>query len=75
MLKIEKAYRDQRGKTVLIGGRIKNYSEFFPFVWSVGGDWYDEQTGRFVFTCRTNGVYLAVTHTCRCIVDHSPIND
>lgn len=75
MLEAEKTYRNQLGKEVLIGGRIKKYSEFFPFVWSVGGDWYDEQTGRFVFTHRINGVYLAVTHTGRCIVDHIPISD
>lgn len=74
MLEVGKVYRDRRGKEISIAGRIREYSEFFPFVWSVGGDWYDEQTGRFVWTARTGGTYLTVTPTWKCIVDHGPIS-
>jgi hypothetical protein len=68
MLQVGQIYKDRNGREILIGGRIKEYSEFRPFVWSVGGDWYDEQTGRFVFSSRNGGHYLAITPTWRCLI-------
>jgi hypothetical protein len=43
MLQIGKTYKDNNGREIVIAGRIKNYSEFMPFVWGLQGDWYDEQ--------------------------------
>lgn len=52
MLEANKIYRDNDGRNISIGGRIKKYSAEFPYVWSIGGNWYDEQTGAFVSLAR-----------------------
>ena len=74
MLEGDKYYRDQEGCGVRIMGRIRYYSEFTPFVFSAGGNWYDEATGRFVLsTKRYCGFRLPVKHTSRCIANHQPV--
>lgn len=69
MLQIGKVYKDRNGREILIEGRVKGYSDSMPFVWSARGDWYDEQTGRFVFLAReSGGYYLTIKPTWKCIV-------
>jgi hypothetical protein len=76
MLEAGKFYRNNNGKRILIGGRIKHYSEFNSFVWSVSGDWYDEATGRFVLcTRRYCGFRLPVEFTGSCIENHEAVGD
>lgn len=57
MLESAKTYIDNNGKRVTIGGRIKDYSTSKPFVWSLVGDWYDEDTGAFIHYRRVNDVF------------------
>lgn len=59
MLKVNCKYFDNSYKLITIGGRIKKYCEEFPFVWSIGGDWYDEKTGAFVSFDGTGYVVLS----------------
>lgn len=51
MLHPNTSYRTNHGRQITIGGRIKAYSPERPFVWSIHGDWYHEETGQFV-SCR-----------------------
>lgn len=48
MLKEDLSYRRNDGSLLTIGGRVKCYSEETPWVWSINGDWYNENTGAFV---------------------------
>jgi hypothetical protein len=73
MLEAGKVYKDRKDREVFIVGRIKDYSEVSPYVWSSRGDWYDEQTGRFVFASVGCGRWLCLRPTWRCIVDHNAI--
>lgn len=41
-------YKDNDGDVVSIAGRVKDYSEEMPFVWSLQGNWYHEETGQYV---------------------------
>lgn len=73
-------YRRNDGKIVRIGGRIDAWSHDRPWVWSHGGDWYDENTGEFIFTRIDpyTGKFVSrplpmTSH--RTISDHSPISE
>lgn len=50
MLEVGKTYTRNDGKQIDIGGRIRDYDEGKPWVWSLDGDWYDEQTGAVIHT-------------------------
>lgn len=74
MLEAAKTYRDNEFKLINIGGRIKDYSPSAPFVWSLGGDWYDEQSGAFVMYTPQKGHYLLPVDCRRSISDHTEVN-
>jgi len=70
MLLVGKLYRDNSGNFVSIGGRVALYSEEKPWVWSIGGDWYDEVTGSFVMF--RGGDYEVLSRSAlRSIGDHT----
>lgn len=80
MLEKDNCYRDNKGKELVIGGRIKKYSEETPWVWSICGNWYNERTGAFVSYGRVKGSPGEFKHT-ECdvdasmsISDHNPIS-
>lgn len=56
-IKLEDGKRYVRfdGTVVDIAGPTKNYPEW---VWSIGADWYDRATGRFVTYTKARGHYL-----------------
>ena len=80
MLKQDMDYRDNNGDILTIGGRIKKYSKETPWVWSVGGNWYNENTGAFVSYGRVKGKPGEFVHTeldvgnGRSISNHTPIS-
>lgn len=55
MLEEGKCYRDNNGKIIAIGGRIRERSEEAPYVYSRGGNWYNENTGAFVSYAKIKG--------------------
>lgn len=80
MLEQGKVYKTNGGIEVRIGGRIKEYSKEQPFVWSIAGNWYHEETGAFITIrnqgSRSNPVWvrepLDIDST-SCIKDHTII--
>lgn len=73
MLQEGKCYRDNNHRTITIGGRIRDYSESKPWVWSIGGDWYHEETGAFINFSRTAGHVLMDVDARSSISDHTEI--
>lgn len=71
MLEPGKQYRDNSGFAVTIMGRIREYSAEKPYLWSLQGNWYDEQTGCFVsYSLRRGGHYLLPSDNFRSIARH-----
>lgn len=72
MLEVGKTYVDNMNKIVKITGRITDYSEKKPFVASVGGDWYDENTGCFITYSASNGHHALPIENIKSIKNHNP---
>lgn len=78
MLEAGKTYLDNSGKRVTIGGRIRDYGPDREFVWSIGGDWYCEKTGSFVWGRRTPDGYEHVVlseNSPKSILNHQEVDD
>lgn len=55
-----------------IGGRIKDYSNEKKFVYSLCGNWYHEETGRFV-SYKKGDHFLVHIHNYRSISNHNKV--
>jgi len=78
MLESGKTYLDSSGKHVTIGGRIRHYEQGREFVWSLGGDWYCESTGAFVWGKRTSDGYenvLLSENSPKSILNHEGVEN
>lgn len=73
MLNPSNVYIDNSGKEVSIMGRIKNYSDNTPYVWSLSGNWYDEMTGSFIHYNRKDGHYALISESLHSISNHNPV--
>lgn len=58
MLKPGNTYTDNNGEIVPIAGRIDQYSDTKPWVYSSAGFWYHEVTGQFVSYTPSKGHIL-----------------
>ncbi len=74
MLEVGKSYLDNSHKLVAIGGRVRDYCSEKPWVWSVGGDWFDEVSGAFVWFTRSSGHVLCSLDAMKSISDHSVVD-
>lgn len=65
-------YQRNDGTPATIMGRVRCYSADAPYLWSLQGDWYDEQTGRFVsYSQKKGGRYLLPPDVGRSISNHN----
>lgn len=73
MLEPGNTYRRNDGRLVAIAGKVKPYTAETPWLWSLSGDWYDENTGGFSTFLRGKRVTLA-SDASRSIGNHTPVN-
>jgi hypothetical protein len=69
MLNPGESYLDNGMITRQIEGKIKDYSKEKPFVYSLCGNWYHEETGQFV-SYRKGDHCLLHVHNYRSISNH-----
>lgn len=73
MLAVGQTYRRNDGTTHTMGGKIKLYQPAHPYLWSLDGHWYHEQTGQVVSIDKLGCYILMDKDDPRSISNHSPV--